>query len=313
MSRDPAPAARWLGVSAVLSLLSAAPSARAQACCAGAGAVTPARLGLHEDALVGTTLHVSGVLGNYAPDGTYTPQPADTHEVDLEEDLLMAVRVTKRGQLALLVPLVETFRAYPGPPAQSAHGGGVGDINVGARYDFSLAGESRYVPGIALLAGLTVPSGRPPEQATQPLAVDATGIGAYQGNVGLALEQTWGGAWLVNVSGIVAQRAPRTVQGVEETLGTQVTGIAAVAYTFPSEAAVGFVGSYAAEGDAVINGAADPESHKRVLTLSGVALYPLTDALRVQGSLFLTPPVTSLGANQPATAGMTLTLLFGLS
>ncbi len=200
--------------------------------------MTPARLGLHEDALVGTTLHVSGVLGNYAPDGTYTPQPADTHEVDLEEDLLMAVRVTKRGQLALLVPLVETFRAYPGPPAQSAHGGGVGDINVGARYDFSLAGESRYVPGIALLAGLTVPSGRPPEQATQPLAVDATGIGAYQGNVGLALEQTWGGAWLVNVSGIVAQRAPRTVQGVEETLGTQVTGIAAVAYIIPAHAKV---------------------------------------------------------------------------
>ena len=77
----------------------------------------------------------------------------------------------------------------------------------------------------------------------------------------------------VNVSGIVAQRATRHVQGVDETLGTQLTGIAAVAYTFQSEAAVGGVASYAAEGNATINGSPDPDSHKRILTLSGVALY----------------------------------------
>ena len=304
MSRDVRAAA------ALLCALFVHPAAaHAQACCAGSGAVTPARLALHEDALVGTTLHVGGVLGNYAPDGTYTGQPAHTTEVDVEEDLLAAVRVTKRGQIAVLIPIDETFRSVPGTSAQS---GGVGDINLGARYDFVLARESRYVPGIALLAGLTVPSGKPVESATQPLAVDATGIGALQGNVGLAVEQTWG-AWLANVSGIVAQRATRNANGVSETLGSQVTGTGAVAYTFRNESALGGVVSYAAEGNATLDGATDPNSHKRVLTLSAIGLYPLSDSVRIQGSLFLTPPVSTLGANQPATIGVTLTLLAGFS
>jgi hypothetical protein len=293
----------------LLSLLRSPSLARAQACCAGTGAVTPARLTMHEDALAGVTLRASGVLGAYGVDGSYTPQPPHTTELDLEEDFLFAARVTKRGQLAALVPTVQTYRWYPGV---SASGGGLGDINLGARYDFVLAGESRFIPGIALLAGATFPTGIPPEQAKEPLAVDATGIGAFQGNAGVALEQVWR-AWLVNLSGIVAQRASRHVEGVDETLGTQVTGIAAVAYTFQSEAAVGGVVSYAAEGNASLDGATDAQSHKRVLTLSAVALYPITDSYRVQGSLFVTPPVSQLGANQPASAGVTVTVILGVS
>jgi hypothetical protein len=272
--------------------------------------VTPARLALHEDALVGTTLHVGGVLGNYAPDGTYTAAAPHTSEVDLEQDVFGAVRVTRRGQLAVLVPFVETYRSVPGIHAT---GGGVGDINVGARYDFVLAGAWRYVPGVALLAGLTMPTGRTVASATAPLAVDATGIGAFQGNVGLALEQTWSGHWLASLTGLVAKRASYTTQGVDESLGTQLTALGAVAYTLRNEAAVGLVGSYAAEGNATINGATDPNSHKRALTLSVVGVVPFTDALRLQGSLFVNPPVSQVGANQPADAGLTLTLLLGFS
>jgi len=306
MSSDRARRAAAAGLT--LGALAFAPDAGAQACCAGSSAVTPARLGLHEDALVGATLRVAGVVGNYALDGTYSAQPPHTSELDLEQDLVAAARVTKRGQLALLVPFVETVRSSA---TTSGSGGGLGDINLGARYDLVLAGESRYLPGIALLAGLTLPTGRPVEAATQPLATDATGIGAFQGNLGLSVEQVWG-PWLASLSGLVAQRAPRSVQGVDETLGTQLTGVGAVAYTFRSAATAGVVVSYAAEGDARINGAADQESHKRALTLSAVGVFSFTDSLRLQGSLFLTPPVTSLGANQPATCGLTLTALLGL-
>jgi hypothetical protein len=289
--------------------LASANVAHAQACCAGSSAVTPARLALHEDWLVGTTLHEGGVLGSYDARGTYTAQPPHTSEVDFEEDLLAAVRVTKRGQLALLVPFVQTYRTIPGA---SEAGGGIGDVNIGARYDFVLAGESKYIPGVALLAGLTLPTGRPVEASSQPLATDATGVGAFQGNVGVALEQTWG-SWLVNVSGLLAQRAARSTRGVHETLGTQLTGLGAVAYTFTNEAAFGIVASYAAEGDAQINGATATDSSKRALTLSAVGLYPLTDALRLQGSLFILPPLSSLGTNQNATTGLTLTVLLGFS
>lgn len=303
-------AAAWaLGAASLLAAVTRAPDAVAQACCAGSGAVTPARLALHEDALVGMTLHASGVLGTYAPDGSYMGQPAHTSEADFEEDLLGAIRVTKRGQLALLVPFVQTYRATPG---LHEGGGGIGDINVGARYDFVLAGESRFIPGIAALAGLTIPTGKPVALSNEPLATDATGTGAFQGNFGIAVEQTWG-AWLVNLSGILAQRASYTARGVSETLGTQVTGLGAVAYTFRSEAALGFVVSYATEGNATLDGVTDLNSHKRGLTLSAVGLYPINDALRLQGSLFILPPIGQLGANQPATLGVTFTVLYGFS
>ena len=37
----------------------------------------------------------------------------------------------------------------------------------------------------------------------------------------------------------------------------------------------------------------------------------MTDTLRVQGSVFLMPPVSGVGANQPASTGLTLTALVG--
>ena len=61
------------------------------------------------------------------------------------------------------------------------------------------------------------------------------------------------------------------------------------------------------------NGAVDQASHKRALTLSLVGLVPFTDSLRLQGSVLLNPPVSYFGANQPATAGLTLTLLWGFT
>jgi len=306
MSRSVGVLVASLALSAVLAI---APRAHAQACCAGSAAVTPARLGLHEDALVGTTFHAGTVLGSFAPDGTFASQPPGTREVDLEEDILAAVRVTSRGQLAVLVPVVETYRQIPG---RHEWGGGVGDVNVGGRYDFLRAGESRFIPGIALLAGLTLPTGTPVAASTQPLATDATGIGAFQGNVGVALEQTWN-AWLVSLSGLLAQRASYTADGVQETLGTQLTALGAVAYTLESDAALGLVVSYAAEGNATQDGVTNPDSHKRALTLSGVGLYPINDSLRLQGSVFVVPPVSQLGANQTATLGLTLTLLLGFT
>src|SRR5579863_398098 len=117
------------------------PSARAQACCAGGSAVTPARLETHEDALVGLDTKVATVIGSYAyPQRAFLPSPPNTPEVDYEEDLFGAVRFLGRGQGALLVPLVQTYRSTP---TTGAHfGGGVGDVNLSARYDFLLAGES---------------------------------------------------------------------------------------------------------------------------------------------------------------------------
>jgi hypothetical protein len=288
----------------VVTAVSAVPSrAQAQACCAGGSAVTPARLEPHEDALAGAELRTGTVLGSYGTDGRYVGNPPGATEFDLEQDLFGAVRVLRRGQFALLVPFVETQRQTQ---RDGGHiGGGVGDINASVRYDFLLAGESRYVPGVALLAGVTLPTGRAPESATAPLAVDATGIGAWQANAALALEQIYG-PWLINATAIVAKRTARFGQ----TLGTQVTLLAAGAYTFDNDAAVALSASYAFEGDATSSdGTSVPDSSKRLTTLSLSVLWPLSDTWRLSGGLYLEPPISGLGSNQPSVTGLTLTVI----
>ena len=305
---------RNVGIVLVVLVAWVVPSrAWAQACCAGGSAVTPARLELPEEALVGAQLHAGWVHGQYDTAGRYIASPAGDTEIDFEQDLFGAVRFLKRAQAALLVPLIETSRSAAsgssavGQPTSggSAFGGGMGDINASLRYDFVVAGESEIVPGIALLAGLTLPTGTAPESASPPLFVDATGIGAWQFNAALALEQTFG-RWLVNATGIVAKRTPR----FGETLGTQVTLIGAGAYSFDNGAALALAGSYVFEGEASANGGGSvPASSKRLtmLTLSG--LWPMGDWWRLLGGIFIDPPVGTLGSNQPASTGLTFTVI----
>jgi hypothetical protein len=278
--------------------------ASAQACCAGAAAVTPGRLQLHEDELVGVQAKAGDVFGSYGPDGAYISSPAGDSEYDFEEDLFGSIRFLRRGQASLLVPLVETSRTEQG---LSGFGGGLGDINLSARYDFVLAGESLYVPGVALLVGVTFPTGMPPDASgVGPLATGATGIGAYQGNVGVAFEQVYG-PWLINLTALVAQRAPRSADGIHETLGTQFTGLVATAYAFPNDAAVALSASYTGERDAVVDGAVEAGTGKSALQFTLGGLWPVTDQWRVQGSFSVDPWVSSAGRNN--TAAMTLTLV----
>jgi hypothetical protein len=300
------PSSKFPDLCALLLVASASVTsgtAWAQACCAGGSAVTPARLEPHEQALVGAELHAGDVLGSYETDGRYLGKPKGATEFDFEQDIFGAVRLLRRGQFALLVPLIETQRQTR---IDGGHlGAGVGDINASVRYDFILAGESRYVPGIALLGGLTLPTGRAPESATAPLAVDATGIGAWQANIALALEQTYG-PWLLNATGIVAKRTARFGQ----TLGTQVTLLAAGAYTFDNDAALALSASYAFEGDATSSGGADvPDSSRRLTTVSLSLLWPLGDWWRLIGGLYVEPPISGFGSNQPSASGLTLTVI----
>jgi len=102
-----------LGLLAFGLLLRASPAA-AQACCAGSGAVTPVRLGLHDQATFGAQLRASNVYGSHDADGEYVPAPAGAREWEFGEDIFAAVRVLGRGQLGALVPFVQTHRRAGG-------------------------------------------------------------------------------------------------------------------------------------------------------------------------------------------------------
>jgi hypothetical protein len=294
--------ARTAAFVVVLAITASAARASAQACCAGAGAVTPARLGLHDDALVGAQLRVASVFGSWDGGGRFVATPSGASELDFEEDAYAAARVLDRGQLGVLVPLVETRRSAHG---FAENGGGLGDVNLSARWDFLRARESLRVPGVGLLAGVTLPTGRSAEDATHALATDATGLGAAQLTAGVALEQTFG-PWLVGLSGLVSMRLPRTVAGVRMALAPQTTVLASLAYAFPDGASGALVASYTIEGDASVGGAVVPESGRRWAVLSASFALPIDDELSVVGSIFVHPPVSSLGRNQPTTAGSTL-------
>ena len=280
--------------------------AGAQACCAGSNAITPGRLGLHEDALVGLQLRAASLLGSYDPTGRYQAPAQGTSELSFEQQLVASLRFLQRGQLAVLVPFVETRRSVVG---RSELGGGLGDVNIGVRYDVLDARRSALVPGVALLAGITLPTGVPVESADNPLATDATGIGALQANAGAAIEQVYG-AWTASIAGLVAKRVARNVRGLEETLGVQWTLIAAGAYAFDSEMALAASATYSVEGDARIDGIAQPGTGRRLMTLGASMVFPLSDAVRFQGAGFVSPPGSSFGANQNALGGLSLMAVY---
>ena len=249
------------------------------------------------------------ITGSFDPKGSYLPSPAQTSEVDLEQDLVGTVRLFDRAQLSLLIPLVETSRDAFGI---SGFGGGIGDVNLGGRYDFTLAGDSKIAPGVALLAGVTFPTGRPPEQAQAPLATDATGIGAFQLNGGIALEQIYGRHLIVNLTGLLSQRTTRSLEGVTETLGTQLFGIAGAGWVFDGGDALALAGTFTGERDAVLNGAAIPESGRSDTTLSLLGSAPLGSGWRIQGSAYDMLQLPGLGRNLPVGPGVTFSILRSL-
>jgi hypothetical protein len=268
--------------------------------------VTPGRLELHEDALLGLQARGANLLGHY-DSGRYVPSPSNEVDYEFEQDLFGAVRFLRRAQAAVLVPLVETIRATP---QDGTHvGGGVGDVNVSGRYDAVLGGQDRYIPGIAFLAGITLPTGTPTESAKDPLEVDVTGAGLLQASLALALEQNFG-PWLVSATGSIAKRAPR----FGTTLAPQGTVLLAGAYTFPSDSALALAVSYAFEGDATGSDgkpirSSFGSSSKRLATVTLSALYPFASGWRLLGGLFLDPPIDALDYNAQIQAGFFVTVI----
>jgi hypothetical protein len=251
---------------------------------------------MHEAALVGAQARASLVLGSFDAGGSYRSLPSGASDLELEQDVFGAVRLLKRGQVALLVPFLEARRA---DRSGAEFGGSLGDVNLSARYDFYPAGRSQYVPGIAVLAGVTLPTGTPPESASGLHMTNATGLGVVQGNFGLALEQIYG-RWVLDLTGLVAIRANRTIAGLGDSgLAPQWTGILGFAYAFANGASLGLAAAYSAEGTASLDGMDLPGSARRRtwLTLSG--LWPLDDSWRLLGNLILDLPIDSLGKNQP--------------
>ncbi|MFT3768235.1 MAG: transporter [Minicystis sp.] len=302
----------WKSASALLAaaIVACVPrAAAAQACCGGPTAFAPARLAPHEDALVGLQIKASSAYGSFDGNRRFVAAPAGTAEVDLEQDVVAAVRVLQRAQLSALVPMVETWRRVRGA---SEAGGDLGDLQLGARWDFTLPGERRILPGIALLFGVTAPTGRTPEDARKPLATDATGTGAWQLSPALAVEQAHG-PWLWNVTGSLAWRSPRTAGDLRAQQGLAFGATATGAYVFRNQAVIALAVVYTAALEARVDGETVPGSGRAGTRLSLSGGLPFWGSYRASATLFGDVPIRWLGSNQPAGAGVAVVLARGFS
>ena len=153
-------------------------------CCFSTTATTTARLATWEKGVAGLSASYVRELGYFSSAARAVPLGAGTADQQLRFDLFGLVRVTDALTLSLLMPLSMNARSASGV---FALGGGLGDIAVGARYDLLQFDHSNR-PGLALIAGIAIPTGRAIGAAERALAVDATGRGTAILNLGVSTE-----------------------------------------------------------------------------------------------------------------------------
>ncbi len=280
-------------------------SVRAQACCASAGLVAPTRLRSYEDFAVGAQGRVRSVFGASDAAGSFARSTAGESEWSLEEDLFGVARVFERGQAALLLPFVETHRSVPG--ARSS-GGGVGDLSVNLRYDFVRAGDYRAFPGFAVLLGLLLPTGTPPEKATDALAAGTTGQGSYEVALGVALEQAVEPNFLT-LSTMVTLRDSRAVSGVKESFAPRLTCLLAIGRVLPRGATVGVFANGMKQGGNSDAGGPIAGSASSLVTAGLAATISPTGHWRLQGAAFMDVPAAEWARNQTTGAGGSVSVM----
>lgn len=270
--------------------------------------MTPTRLAEQEDYAAAVQMRARSNVGSFAPDGSFAGA-ASTDQV-LEQDVAAAVRIGRRAQVSALLPLVQTHRQASGI---DEWGGGIGDVALAGRYDFRLAAEAARWPGLALLAAATMPTGRPVDAATQPLATDATGAGTYDATIGVGFERTGDHAYAA-LNGWLTHRFARTVgvpgaSPTHQSFGLRWTALAVGGYVFDNEAAAALYVSVLGEGAATIDGARDPSTVKRLTTVGAAGLWPVAELWRAQASVYSDVMLASFGRNELAGFGLTLSLV----
>lgn len=283
-------------------------TARAQACCTSTSTIFPARLQDSENALLGFRAGASFVYGSFDDQRVLHGQPAGASEVDFGQALLVTARAGNEPvQFSVSVPFAETLRSAGGVDDA---GGGLGDLQLSARWDVTRAGKDPIMPGIAPLVSITAPSGTAADAAKNALGADATGLGALQFGVGLALEQIFGRT-LFALATTVQLHAARDVAGVHSQLGPDLAATLGVSYTFKNGWALGGAFTYSNSFDTSVDGKDVPNTARALSQFAITGAVPVRSDMRLLGSIFFVPPISSVAQNEAATVGFALTIIYG--
>lgn len=186
-------------VAASLALLAA--PARASVCCMTTGLFGVGRLGLWEESAAGVRATGANTLGSWDAAGTWRDNPEGWLDGELRVDAYGLLRITDRAQVHVLFPYFENLR---GVDDDLALAGGLGDVELGARWDLLSVGELEPWPAVGVTVSALLPSGVRPEDAEAPYGADATGRGAMGAAAALSVEESFGKAYArVDLGGTV--------------------------------------------------------------------------------------------------------------
>ena len=279
--------------------------AHAQACCIAPGVAGVTRLAPGETALVGVDSRAETALGRLDAAGKFVRNAPGSRDLSLQQDVFAALRVVPRVEVSAAVPFLWNYRSTD---ATSSTGAGIGDVRVASRITLAHADDVRPWPGVALTIGLSAPTGRPPESASDPLGAGATGTGTTQGWGGVALEQTTG-PWLLGANALVVARAPRDVGDSRLSLSPRFTSSLLAAYAFRSGAALALGTSWDVEDRASIDGRIVPGSARRALRVTAGLQLRLGEQARLVMSATTVPPVPVVTAGESSTFGLSISLV----
>jgi hypothetical protein len=161
--------------------------AAASACCMSASVTGVGRLAIWEQAATGVLTSYGHGTGLYTANSDWRALPDGVREDDLRFDAWALVRLAEAWQVTARVPWVVGLRSSA--DGTSSVGAGVGDVMAGERWDALGLGEYAELPGVALMASVTAPTGRRPEQAVDALGASATGRGAWGLSAAVAVEK----------------------------------------------------------------------------------------------------------------------------
>lgn len=185
--------------SLVAGVLSPAP-ALAQSCCAASQTAGPVRLSLSETAALGVSLDARVYTGRFAgPEYRRLTNPSR----EFRQTLFGAMRLGESWQVGATLPLIENHRRTLN---DAEWGAGLGDLALQARYEFVATGMSMRLPGLAIAATATLPTGRSPAQSLERgqsrLLSDVSGTGLWEVGAGPQAEWISGKAFLATEAGV---------------------------------------------------------------------------------------------------------------
>ncbi|MRG94888.1 hypothetical protein [Polyangium spumosum] len=287
------------------ALLVGSRGASASACC-GSGHGLGQRLGPLERAAVGLSFRFSDRFGSHGHAGAFSLAPAGTLDAEGRAELACLFAPLPRLQLGLVAPVLLNVRSSRD---DTFVGGGFGDLSLSARFDIVRLDTTSAWPAIALTAGLGLPTGRSAAMARDPLATDATGLGAAEVRPGVFVEKNWDGEATAVFSASVGFRAPMTgARGERIELGPRARFVAAAGPVFSSgwSLAAGLV--HERESAPSIGGAVTPGADRRRTAGLLFAGYDFSERFTALASLEVDLPASSLGKNEPSAVAFSIGL-----